>query len=143
MHELSIACAVLEQVAEHLPPRAVLRRVHLTVGPLRAIEPEAMRFAWQAATRDTAWDGSELALDLRPWSWRCRACGGSFESDDLDAACACGSSDTMLQSDDALLLQALDVDDPAAAEADPAAAAAAVDRQASLRYDEPCGRTGD
>ena len=98
MHELSIACAVLEQVAEHLPPRAVLRRVHLTVGPLRAIEPEAMRFAWQAATRDTAWDGSELALDLRPWSWRCRACGGSFESDDLDAACACGSSSSTIRT---------------------------------------------
>ncbi len=50
MHEFSIAQAIIEQVSHHTPQGAVVRKVTIEAGPMRGIVPEAMQWAWQAAT---------------------------------------------------------------------------------------------
>lgn len=64
MHELSIASAVVEQVRRHAPAGTTVRQVRLRIGPLRAIDPEAMALAWRAATIGTPFDASDLRLDV-------------------------------------------------------------------------------
>ena len=62
MHELSIAIAILDRAKAHLPPGALLERVHVVVGRLRAVDPDALQFAWRAALADAGL-ASSIELD--------------------------------------------------------------------------------
>ena len=46
MHELSIAESLLRLAEEHAPRGAYVRIVRISAGPLRAIDPEAMQWAF-------------------------------------------------------------------------------------------------
>ena len=96
MHELSIAMSLLEaarQAARPYPDRSVIRLM-VRVGALRAIVPEMMRTAWQAASLDTELEGADLLLERVDAAGRCRRCGETFAVEDLWFVCpACGSGD--------------------------------------------------
>ena len=76
MHELSIAVRVVETLTEDLADHAGdVTSVRLRVGALSGVVPDALRFAWDVACRDTRLDGSTLEIDevvTRIW---CDACG--------------------------------------------------------------------
>lgn len=112
MHELSIATALLDLVGRHAPAGVTVRAVQVRIGPLQAIEPEAMRFAWQAATRNTEYDNTSLELDLLPWKLQCPECGRKFECTTADGACTCGSMTAVPIEGDDLTLVSLDVEEP-------------------------------
>lgn len=111
MHELSIAHALIGLTREHVPDLAQVRSVRVRVGPMQAIEPEAMRFAWDAATDGTPYQGARLVLDYLPWSLHCRSCGRHWEGPDWPVECACGSADVDPVGSDELTLLSIDVDD--------------------------------
>ncbi len=113
MHELSIADALLEQVRRHSPPGAALQAVRVRVGPMRGIDPEAMQYAWAAATAGAPESAAKLELECLPWALRCPDCGAQFTSADLYAACACGSDTARPVGGDELCLVSIEVDDPA------------------------------
>lgn len=77
MHEAAIAQAILETshkvMAEHGGTRIV--RVKVAVGELSAVEPELLRYAWEAATTQGPAEGSVLEVDFRPARQVCPACG--------------------------------------------------------------------
>ena len=112
MHELSIAEAALDIVRQSVPAGAELKVVHLRAGPLRGIEPEAMQWAWSAATRDSEFDGAELRIEILPWTLRCADCGRTFIGDDMFAPCECGSETTGPDGGDELLIVSLEVEEP-------------------------------
>lgn len=112
MHEMSIAQALLEVVRSHTPPGATVRAVRVLAGPMRAIEPLALRWAWQALTDGTPLGGAALELDQPPWTLHCDACGRRFESEDLFAACACGGATPRPVGGDELRVVSLTVDEP-------------------------------
>ena len=76
MHELSIALRVVETLTEDLADEpGDVTLVRLRVGALSGVVPDALRFAWDAACRDTRVVGSALEIDevaARIW---CDACG--------------------------------------------------------------------
>lgn len=110
MHELSIAEAVLELARKHVPPDALLRKVSLRVGRLRAIDGSAMELAWSAVL-DGAPEGKvALEMTLLPWRLRCPDCAREFDADDYPARCACGSGGAMPIGTDDLQLESIDVD---------------------------------
>jgi Zn finger protein HypA/HybF involved in hydrogenase expression len=74
MHELSIAQALLEGVARHTPPDAILQKVRVRIGPLHSIVPEAMTFAWSAATAGGPFEGALLEIEYLPWTLTCTDC---------------------------------------------------------------------
>ena len=111
MHELSIAMALLEQVGRHTPMGATVRSVQVRAGPLRAIDPDAMQFAWQAAILGSTFDGATLNFDVSPWKWRCLECGRTFESDAINEPCSCGAMPSVHIGSDELTLLSLDVED--------------------------------
>ena len=113
MHEMSIAEALLEQVNEHTPPGAAVEAVHVRIGPLRAVEPDALQLAWQMVTEQTACANATLRLDMLPWQLRCSDCRRQWDSDRPYGACVCGCALPDPAGSDELALLSLDVREPA------------------------------
>lgn len=76
MHELSIACEIVHQVEEIARAQALSRvvRVHVRVGALSGVVPEALAFAWPSACEGSACSGAVLQIQD----------GSSPQSEDLD-----------------------------------------------------------
>jgi hydrogenase nickel incorporation protein HypA/HybF len=97
MHELSLATEILRACRSHVPPGGRLRSVTLAVGELSAVEPDLLRFAWQALTGGGPDDGSTLDIEWRPARQTCDACGGIPERAGADWLRLCPRCGGMLQ----------------------------------------------
>jgi hydrogenase nickel incorporation protein HypA/HybF len=95
MHEIGIVEPALETVLRQAGERRAQRveRVVLRVGVLAGVEPEALRFAFDALAHGTIAERAALEIDpVAAWV-RCAACGREFEAaaDDFIFPCpACG-----------------------------------------------------
>ena len=65
--------AAREAVAGHGPGR--LERLTVAVGELSGVEPDLLRYAWEAVTVDEPERGSALTVDWHPARQTCPACG--------------------------------------------------------------------
>ena len=109
MHELALCRSVVATVAPHSAGRPVAR-VHLRVGHLRQVVPEALDLAWCAVTGGTDLDGAELVVEDVPAVVRCRACGARTTLEWPVLVCAtCDGRDVELVSGEELLVVAIDV----------------------------------
>jgi hydrogenase nickel incorporation protein HypA/HybF len=95
MHELGIAQSVLEAVqaeaAKHEGAKAA--KVGLRIGELAAIDPEALRFAFEALTRETDLEGMEVEIEMCPRRHRCSDCAAEFNVKDFVFECPqCGAN---------------------------------------------------
>ncbi len=109
MHELSIAKAIIDQVRENAPKNTTVQTVYVVAGPMRAIDPIAMEWAWLASTDGTDLEGSQLDMELSPWMLHCPKCERTFTADDMFESCTCGYSDTELFGGDELTLMSIEV----------------------------------
>lgn len=115
MHELSIAGALLDLARAHLPAGARLRAVVIEAGPLQAIDPVAMAWAWASLCRGTPdADGAVVRVNRLPWRLKCGRCGTAYAADELDAPCpACGRAGAGVPvGGNELLLSSLDCEPP-------------------------------
>jgi hydrogenase nickel incorporation protein HypA/HybF len=95
MHELGIAQSVLDAVQAEVLRYAGAKplRVAVRIGELAAIDPDALRFSFEALTRETDFDGLELEIELRPRRHRCLDCGAEFDVKDFVFDCPqCGAN---------------------------------------------------
>jgi hydrogenase nickel incorporation protein HypA/HybF len=113
MHELSIADAVVAIASRHAGDRRVTR-VELKVGHLRQVVPDALRFAFELVAVGTPVEGAELVMDVIPAAAVCRDCGATGELPGFPLVCAaCGHADLELVSGEELLVDALELEEPA------------------------------
>jgi hydrogenase nickel incorporation protein HypA/HybF len=77
MHELSVATSLLRMVERHAREQRAARvlRVHVQLGEQCGVEAELLRSAWARVCEGGAAAGAELALQVVPVRWECRACG--------------------------------------------------------------------
>jgi hydrogenase nickel incorporation protein HypA/HybF len=109
VHELAIAEGVVEAVGERFGGARVLRVV-LRVGRLACIEPDAIRFCFDACARGTAVEGAALEIVDVPARARCRECGAAdVEVDARIPLCPCGSAELEVLSGQELTLAAVEV----------------------------------
>ncbi|WOP18685.1 hydrogenase maturation nickel metallochaperone HypA [Raineyella sp. LH-20] len=110
MHEVSLCRQLAAAVTRATGDREV-EVVHVDVGELRQVVPEAMRFAWTFVVKDTLLAGARLDLRQLPAVLACRACGTSTRlGPELGFDCrVCGSTDTSLTSGEQFVLTAVDV----------------------------------
>jgi hydrogenase nickel incorporation protein HypA/HybF len=116
MHEMAIANSVLESVrieSLRFPGRHICK-IGVRIGELAGLDPEAMRFCFEALVRGTDLEPLELDIDYRPRRHECRACGQSFSPRLEDLACPdCGGLDSRFIEGDELELAYLEVEDGA------------------------------
>jgi len=113
VHEVSLCHQLAGAVTRATVGRHV-ETVHVTVGELRQVVPEALEHAWTFVVRGTALDGARLALHQVPAVVACDDCGHDARlGRQLGFDCtACGSARTHLTSGEEFVLTAVDVHDP-------------------------------
>ncbi len=76
MHELSVAMSVLDGITRTARARGIDRvtAVHLRVGAMSGIAPEALAFSWELAAAETLAAGSTLRIENVPVAVFCERC---------------------------------------------------------------------
>ena len=108
MHELAITEGIVATVVERMPGSAV-RRVHLEIGRLSGVVPDAVRFCFELVVAGTALDGAVLDIDEPAGRVACRRCGVETDTDEVLALCPCGSADVDLVRGRELRIRAVEV----------------------------------
>jgi len=114
MHEMGIANSVLEAVRTEmgLHPGTSPRKVAVRIGEIAAIDQDALRFCFEAITRETDLESLELVIEVCPRQHRCQTCGRDFVVRDYDSRCPqCASLDTTCIGGDELELAYLEVEE--------------------------------
>ncbi len=77
MHEMGIAVEIYRACRQAAPGNGSgrIETVTVAVGELAAVEPELLRFAWEAATAEGPDAGAELAVRWCAARQECPACG--------------------------------------------------------------------
>ena len=114
MHEMGIANSILTAVAaesrRHPGSRPV--KVGVRIGELAGVDPEALRFAFDALILDTEMHGLELAIEYRAPRGRCRECAREYEVREFELQCpGCGSLNAECISGDELDFAYLEVEE--------------------------------
>jgi hydrogenase nickel incorporation protein HypA/HybF len=94
MHEMGIMESAMEAVLAqvHENDATQVHRVVLRIGTLSGVEPEALRFAFDAAVKGTPAAGADLDLETVTARGRCPDCDLEFdvESDFIFTCPRCG-----------------------------------------------------
>ncbi|MBL8487687.1 MAG: hydrogenase maturation nickel metallochaperone HypA [Rhodocyclaceae bacterium] len=94
MHEMSLAEGVI-QIVEDAARAAQCRRVSaviLEIGRLSSVEPEALRFCFDAVSRGSIAEGARLEIEDVPGTAWCMQCSESVEvAARLEGCPRCGS----------------------------------------------------
>jgi len=113
MHEMGIANSVLDAVRTEMSryPESYPTKVGVRIGEMAAIDPEALRFCFDAMIQETDLSSLELAIEVCPRRHRCLVCGHEFIVRDYDSSCQqCASLVTTCISGDELEFAYLEVE---------------------------------
>jgi len=117
VHELSIAESLVGQVEDAVRADGASRvsAVHLRLGALSAVDPDALRFGFDVATRGTLLDGAALVIEPVPAVIYCAACDAEVELLSIQRfACPrCGRPSAELRRGRELLIESVEVLDEA------------------------------
>ncbi|WP_131739421.1 hydrogenase maturation nickel metallochaperone HypA/HybF [Actinomadura roseirufa] len=108
MHELAITESVIDAISEQLSEMRVTV-VHLEIGRLSGVLPDAVRFCFELAGEGTCVAGARLEITEPEGRGTCRACAGSFAARDPLAVCPCGSADVAITGGDGLRITGVEV----------------------------------
>jgi hydrogenase nickel incorporation protein HypA/HybF len=89
MHEMGIANSILEAVRTEARryPGSRPKKVGVRLGELAAIDPESLRFCFDALILDTDLEGLALETEWVERRHLCRDCGREFAIRDYDFEC--------------------------------------------------------
>lgn len=113
MHELSLAESVREIIEQAALEQgfARVKTVRLEIGQLSCVEPEAMRFCFDAAMKSSIAEDARLEIIETPGQGRCAQCGGEARISALHDACPhCGSHAMQVVAGDAMRVKELEVE---------------------------------
>jgi hydrogenase nickel incorporation protein HypA/HybF len=113
MHEMSLAEGVLQLIEDARARQAFTRvlAVHLEVGALAGVEPEALRFCFDAVTRGSVAEGARLEIASAAGSGSCMGCGETVPMAELYGDCPrCGSAQVQVTGGTGLRVSELEVD---------------------------------
>ena len=113
MHEMALAEGVL-QIVQDAAKREGFRRVRavwLEIGRLSSVEPEAMRFCFDAVTRHSVADGAQLEIVETPGAAWCMQCSAPAAIGAVGDPCpGCGSYQLQVTGGTEMRVKELEVD---------------------------------
>ena len=113
MHEIGIADAILNSVRTETGTRPgfVPRKVAVRIGELAAVDPDALRFAFEALTRETELESLELRIEMCSRQHLCVQCNFRFHVTEPDFCCPqCGNQFTRCVSGEELEIAYLEME---------------------------------
>jgi len=106
----SILEAVQAEAGRH--PGAQLQKVGVRLGELVAVDPDALRFCFEALILETNLESLELAIEICRRKQRCTGCSAEFTVNDFEFQCPrCGGEQTQCISGDELDLDYLEMEE--------------------------------
>ena len=116
MHELSIALSMIDVAAEESERQGGGRvvAIHLRLGPLSGVVPEALLSAWDLACESSPLAGCRLVIQNVPIVIYCAACDGERPVCSIQEICCadCGAPATRVVSGREMDVVALELVDP-------------------------------
>jgi hydrogenase nickel incorporation protein HypA/HybF len=112
MHELSLAESMLQIIEEAALAQqfAQVRVIWLEIGSMAGVEPDALRFCFDAVARDTVAQDARLEIINVPGSGTCTECGSVHPVTDwLDACPVCGGHAVEVTGGSGMRVRDLDV----------------------------------
>ena len=94
MHEFSIARSIVDIAEEAVASRQgrSVEQIVLDIGQLSGIELDALRFVWEAATKESVLEEAKRVINTIPGKAKCLECGQEFQPVELMDTCShCGS----------------------------------------------------
>ncbi|MEW5738965.1 MAG: hydrogenase maturation nickel metallochaperone HypA [Myxococcota bacterium] len=113
MHELSLAEGIVTLIEEQARKDGFtrVRKVHVLVGALSHVMPEALAFGFTSASKGTLAEGAELVLTRPPGTATCMGCGQSVTLGQRGDPCPeCGSFQLLVTGGEELRVTDLDVE---------------------------------
>jgi hydrogenase nickel incorporation protein HypA/HybF len=113
MHEMALCRGVVKILEEQASAQSYTRvkLVRLEIGPLATVEPEALRFCFEAATRGTLAENATLDIITAAASAWCFSCGETVTITERNGVCPnCGSYQVHVTGGDELRIKELEVD---------------------------------
>jgi hydrogenase nickel incorporation protein HypA/HybF len=113
MHEVSLIENVIALVEQERTRQTFARvtMIRLNVGALGCVEPEALRFCFDAVATGTIAQGARLEIDVMPGEGWCVDCGFTVPLVERFGACpACAGAHVRITGGDALRLAEMEVE---------------------------------
>ena len=114
MHEMGIANSVLDAVRHesNLRHGAHVAKVGVRIGELASVDPESLRFCFEALVSGTDLEPLELDLEFCPRRNRCQRCGELFGVADFLFTCPkCNSAETKFAGGDELEFAYMEIEE--------------------------------
>ena len=113
MHELSIVQGIvgiaLRRSAEIGAKK--VKGIKVKVGEFTSVEPDCLRFYFDAVTKDSTAEGAELIIEQIPLVAECTACGSPFTPEGIRFTCPnCGSRQIELTAGRELYVESIEVE---------------------------------
>jgi hydrogenase nickel incorporation protein HypA/HybF len=89
MHELSIALSILDELEEQIEKHdhAAVEAVHVRLGVLSGVDPQALRFAYELAREGTPFAASRLKIESVRLLVLCLQCKQTHQPDPQNICC--------------------------------------------------------
>lgn len=113
MHEMSIAESLVDLIEDEARKEGFgrVKRISIKIGALGHVEPAALEFCFDAASRGTVAEGARLEMHLAPGAGWCPRCHSSVAiAQRYDLCPACGQSHVEMTTGDELRLTELEVE---------------------------------
>jgi len=113
MHELSLACSLVEEAEKVLAAEsaACATCVTIGIGKLSGIEIDAFEFAFPMAAKDTRLENAELVINDLPITVRCKKCEKESSPDFPRCVCTfCESDDVELVGGREFNIQSMEIE---------------------------------
>ena len=113
MHELSIMQSALIQVLEQTRQAKATRvySIHLRIGTLSGVVPEALQFAFEVLADGTPAHGAKLVIEDVPAKFWCATCKREFKATRMFAECPhCHRASAELRAGREMELTSMEVD---------------------------------
>ena len=112
MHEVSIAENIIDIIKCSLNTEqfSQILSLHLKVGPLSGVDPEALKFALESIAEGTLIENAAINIEVTEIQGFCFKCGGEFNASDIRFICPlCGSNEVKIVSGNELEIIDLEV----------------------------------
>ncbi len=113
MHEMSLCESIVQTLQEQAKAHTFSRvkTVWLEIGPLAAVEPEAMMFCFDAVSRGTIAENARLEIVLTAVTAWCLPCGKSVAiAQRFDSCPDCGSHQLQVTGGEELKIMKMEVE---------------------------------